>query len=81
MFDDEFMLSGAVSADKNIIGLMLNTFEIAPFKNVRVIPIEEVPDNWHSICLAYDQRVKQSEFANTFIGLARSYAQKLFNNK
>ena len=78
MFDDEFMLSGAVSTDKNIIGLMLDTFEIEPFKNVKVIPIREVPDDWHAICLAYDQRVRQSEFASVFINTARSYA-KQFN--
>ena len=75
-FDDEFMLSGAVSTDKNIVGIMLNTFEIEPFKNVKVVPIEEMPSDWHTICLAYDQRIKQSEFAVSFISAARSYAKR-----
>lgn len=76
MFDDEFMLSGAVSANENIVGIMLNTFEIEPFKEVKVIPIEEVPDNWHAICLAYDQRVTQSEFASDFIKVALDFSKR-----
>lgn len=74
-YDDEFMLSSAVSIDKNIIGLMLNTFEIDPFTDLDIIPIEEVPEDWHAICLACDKRIQQSQFAQDFIDKAREFSK------
>lgn len=76
-FDDEFMLSSTVVANKEIIGIMLDTFQIDPFKNnVKILPIEEVDANWHSICLVYDPRVHQSKTARQFIDIARFFSKE-----
>ncbi len=76
LFDDEFMLSSVVAANKEIVGLMLDTFEIDPFKDkVTVLPIDEVDGSWHKICLAYDSRIHQSKLAQQFIEVARDCAR------
>jgi len=61
-FDDEFSLACYVVASGDVVGLMLNTFEIGPFKeDVKVLPVEGFGDDWHPICMAYDSRLIQSE--------------------
>ena len=77
LFDDEFMLSSVVAANKEIVGLMLDTFEIDPFKDkVTVLPIDEVDASWHKICLAYDSRIYQSKHVQQFIEVARDCAPR-----
>lgn len=74
--DDEFMLSSAVQSNKGLVGIMLHTSEIDPFKDdVCVLPIEEVDETWHPICLAYDPRLHVSKQAQRFIDIARDYAR------
>lgn len=77
LFDDEFMLSSVVVANKEIVGLMLDTFQIEPFKDkVTVLPIDEVDESWHKICLAYDSRIYQSKLVQQFIEIARDCAPR-----
>lgn len=76
-FDDEFMLSNTVVANRDLVGIMLDTFQIDPFKDrVSILPIEEVSDNWHSICLVHDPRLHQSKATQRFIDVTRSFSEK-----
>ena len=76
-FDDEFTLSSTVVANKEIVGIMLDTFQIDPFKDrVKILPIEEVDEDWHSICLVYDPRIHQSKIARQFIDVTRSFSKE-----
>lgn len=76
-FDDEFMLSNTVVANRDLVGIMLDTFQIDPFKDrVTILPIEEVNDNWHSICLVHDPRLHQSKATQRFIDITRSFSEK-----
>lgn len=71
-FDDEFSLAGYVAASGDVVGLMLDTFEIGPFKDeVKVVPIEGVPADWHSICMAYDSRLLMTPELKTLVETAR----------
>lgn len=70
-FDDEFSLSGFVAASGDVVGLMLDTYEIRPFlKDVNVVPIDGVGADWHPICLAYDKRLSMGSELRIFKGLA-----------
>ena len=75
-FDDEFSLAGYVAANGDMVGLMLDTFEIGPFKDeVNVIPIEGVAADWHQICMAFDSRLIRSSELDTLIASARAKSQ------
>ena len=74
-FDDEFSLAGYVVASGDVVGLMLDTFEISPFRDkVKSIPIVGVPADWHPICMAYDNRLIQSDQLKTLIKIVKQHA-------
>lgn len=75
-FDDEFTLTSFVAANRDAPGIMTRTFEIEPFKNVRIIPIEGVPKDFHTIYLAYDKQIFRRKIMDDFIETAMELAQK-----
>lgn len=76
-FDDEFSLAGYVVANGDVMGLMLDTFEIGPFRDeVKVIPIQGVGPDWHPICMAWDKNLLKPPELEALISIARANAQE-----
>ena len=74
VYDDEFMLTSVVVANRAVPGVMLDTFAIDRFDGVRKIALADVPDDFHYIYLAYDKRIYRSQVVESFIETARRFS-------
>lgn len=74
VYDDEFMLTSVVVANRAMPGVMLDTFAIERFDGVRKIALADVPDAFHYIYLAYDKRIYRSQVVESFIETARRFS-------
>ena len=74
VYDDEFMLTSVVVANRAVPGVMLDTFAIDRFDGVRKIALADVPDAFHYIYLAYDKRIYRSQVVESFIETARRFS-------
>ncbi|MEG0417933.1 LysR family transcriptional regulator [Gordonibacter sp.] len=74
VYDDEFTLTSVIVSNHQVPGVMLDTFAIERFDHVRKIPLEDVPDDFHIIYLAYDKRIFRSRIVDSFIETALRFS-------
>lgn len=74
VYDDEFMLTSVVVANRAMPGVMLDTFAIERFDGVKKIALADVPDDFYYIYLAYDKRIYRSQVVESFVETARRFS-------
>lgn len=73
-YNDEITLASMVESDKESVGLALNTIGLVPF-NQKIVrkKIIDVPDDYHSICMAYKTSAFKSRALENFIQFAKHF--------
>lgn len=74
--DDEITLGGMVVADQELVGLSLDTLGLAPFPQLKTVPIEEIREGFHPVYLAYRKNAYQTRAVENMINLATERAWK-----
>lgn len=73
-FNDEISAASLVCAEKDIVAIMLETLDDYSAEGFVNIPIEEVPEPFHAIYLAYKEKAFHSCVADKLIDFARDFA-------
>lgn len=84
--EDEITLGSMVDSDSSAVGLSLETLGILPFSRLKVVPIADVPDDFHMVYLIYRKNAFQPRSVENFIEFVREFndgkpmAQRLHMN-
>lgn len=78
-FDDEISAGSLIVAEKNNVGVMLETLDGSIINGLVTIPIKEYTDPFHIIYLAYKEKGNRSLAADQFIEFATEFAK--FENR
>ncbi len=70
--DDEITLGSVVAVEPELIGITLQTLGLAPFPQLRTIPIEEVDPGFHPVFLIYRKSAHKTRAVENIIALAGS---------
>lgn len=65
--DDEISLGALIDAEPESVGLVLNTLGIAPFSDLARIPLSDVDEDFHPVCLIYKEHSFKTRAVETFI--------------
>lgn len=68
--DDEITLGSVVAVEPDIVGISLNTLGLAPFSQLRAVPIEGVPEGLHVIYMIYRKSAHKTRAVENMIVLA-----------
>lgn len=71
--EDEITLGSMVDSDSSAVGLTLETLGILPFNRLRVVPIEGMPDDFHTVYLIYRKNAFQPRAVENFIKFVREF--------
>ncbi len=72
--DDEITLGSVVAAAPHLVGLSLDTLGLAPFDQLKTIPIDEVGNGFHPVYLVYRKNTYKTRAVENMIALATSLA-------
>ncbi len=72
-FEDEVSLGGMISHDSSICGLGTLTLGLRCFPNLSIIPIEDIPDDFHRIYMVYKRSKLRSSAVDQFISFVQDY--------
>lgn len=68
--DDEITLGSVVDVEPELVGLTLNTLGLAPFPQLRAIPIKEVKNGFHPVYLIYRKSAHKTRAVENMISMA-----------
>lgn len=71
--EDEITLGSMVDSDSSAVGITLETLGILPFSRLKVVPIEGVPDDFHTVYLIYRKNVFQPRSVENFVNYVREF--------
>lgn len=71
--EDEITLGSMVDSDSSAVGLALETLGILPFSRLKVVPIEGVPDDFHTVYLIYRKNVFQPRSVENFVSFVKEF--------
>ena len=71
--EDEITLGSMVDSDSSAVGLALETLGILPFSRLKVVPIADVPDDFHMVYLIYRKNAFQPRSVENFIEFVREF--------
>ncbi|MBE6465291.1 LysR family transcriptional regulator [Denitrobacterium detoxificans] len=72
-YDDEITLASMVDANKDAVSIALNTLGINLFPNLIKLKIEDIPERFHTIHLAYKKNSYKTPAVQHFVDLAREF--------
>lgn len=72
-YEDEITLGGMVQADPHIVGVATLSIGLESFKDLVVIPLEDIPSDFHHIYLVYKRDVFRSRAVESFIEFTSDY--------
>ena len=84
--EDEITLGSMVDSDSSAVGITLETLGILPFSRLKVVPIQDVPDDFHMVYLIYRKNSFHQRSVENFIQFVREFnggrplAQRLHAN-
>ncbi len=84
--EDEITLGSMVDSDSSAVGIALETLGILPFSRLRVVPLEDVPEDFHFVYLIYRKSAFHPRVVENFIDFVCSFnggkpmAQRLHMN-
>lgn len=70
--DDEITLGSVVAVEPHMVGISLDTLGLAPFEQLRRIPLSDVPHGLHPIYLIYRKNAHKTRAVENMITLASS---------
>ena len=70
---DEITLGSMVGSTPGTVGLALNSIGLAPFRELITKRLEEVPDDFHTVCLAYKTGAYKTRAVENFIEFVRGF--------
>lgn len=65
--EDEITLGSMVDSDSSAVGIALETLGILPFSRLRVVPLEDVPEDFHMVYLIYRKNAFHPRAVENFI--------------
>ena len=71
--EDEITLGSMTDSDSSAVGITLETLGILPFNRLRVVPISDVPDDFHMVCLIYRKNAFHPRSVENFIQFVREF--------
>lgn len=71
--EDEITLGSMVDSDSSAVGIALETLGILPFTRLKVVPIIDVPDDFHMVYLIYRKNAFQPRSVENFIQFVREF--------
>lgn len=72
-YDDEITLASMVDANASAVGLALATLGFNIFPDLVTIPLDDVPEDFHTIYLIYKKGSYKTPAVQHFIDVAREY--------
>ncbi len=72
-YEDEITLGGMVLSEPEACGLMCFSIGLKPFTDLSIIPLRDVPKDFHRIYLAYRRDEFRSRAVETFIEFAHDF--------
>ena len=82
--EDEITLGSMVDSDSSAVGFSLETLGILPFSRLKLVPIADVPDDFHMVYLIYRKKSFHPRSVENFIQYVREFndgkpmAQRLY---
>lgn len=73
MYDDDISMASVISVDGGVGALMLNSVGIKLFSDIKMIPIEDVPQDFYWVYLAYSKKHFKSEAVQSFIDFVKAF--------
>ena len=71
--EDEITLGSMVDSDSSAVGLALETLGILPFSRLKVVPIVDVPDDFHMVYLIYRKSSFHPRSVENFIEYVKEF--------
>ncbi len=68
--DDEITLGSMVAVEPGLVGITLETLGLAPFPQLRTLPIDEVAPGFHPVFLIYRKSAHKTRAVENIIALA-----------
>ena len=72
-YQDEITLGGMVQADPHSVGLATLSIGLKSFKDLAIIPLEDIPKDFHRIYMVYKRDAFRSRAVESFIEFASDY--------
>ncbi len=72
-YQDEITLGGMVQADPSSVGLATLSIGLESFKGVQIIPLEDIPHDFHRIYMVYKRNAFCSRAVESFIEFTSDY--------
>lgn len=71
--DDEISLGSAIGAEPSLLGLSLDTLGLSPFDYLVKIPIKDIPQAFHTVCLVYNKQAFKTRAVDNMIELIKNF--------
>lgn len=72
-YEDEITLGGMVQADARAVGLGTLSIGLKSFKGLTIVPIDDIPKDFHRIYMVYKRDAFRSRAVESFIEFAADY--------
>ena len=72
-YEDEISLGGMVQADPRAVGLATLSIGLKSFSDIVIIPIEDIPQDFHRIYMVYKRDAFRSRAVESFIEFTSDY--------
>ena len=72
-YEDEISLGGMVQADPRAVGLATLSIGLKSFSDIVIIPIEDIPQDYHRIYMVYKRDAFRSRAVESFIEFTSDY--------
>lgn len=72
-YQDEITLGGMVQADPSSVGLATLSIGLKSFKDLAIIPLDDIPHDFHRIYMAYKRDAFRSRAVESFIEFTLDY--------
>lgn len=73
VYDDDITMASFVSFKGDVAALMLDSIGLKLFSNLKTISVEEVPEEFYWVYLAYHKRYIRSSAVEAFIAFVKNY--------
>lgn len=72
-YEDEISLGGMVQADPRVVGLATLSIGLKSFSDIVIIPIEDIPQDYHRIYMVYKRDAFRNRAVESFIEFTSDY--------
>ena len=72
-YEDEISLGGMVQVDPRAVGLATLSIGLESFSDIVIIPIEDIPQDFHRIYMVYKRDAFRSRAVESFIEFTSDY--------